>query len=289
MPSMNKPALVTDFVKIGQSGKAIDGRDIAPQWLRDAAETYKQDTYTALIWPEHIRIQNYGKVVELRSDEKDGVVSLYARLAPNASYMLNNRFGQQLFTSMEVAPNFAGTGKAYLVGLGVTDSPASLGTDEIKFSTRKNASDSVFLPGVEFSFPSPEEDGEAPSWFTRFMERFTTTKEDTETMDQKQFDALTAQVDTLAASVKEIAGKVESLAAKPASDEAGTEATPGAGSEAKTEPGTAADGEKFAAIEAGLSKLGTQLDEISKRFEAARPGTTAPASSGPSGEQDPLY
>lgn len=42
--------------------------------------------------------------------------------------------GQKLFTSMEVSPKFADTGKAYLVGLAATDDPASLGTEMLAFS-----------------------------------------------------------------------------------------------------------------------------------------------------------
>jgi hypothetical protein len=34
---------------------------------------------------------------------------------------------------------FAGTGKAYQVGLGMTDTPASLGTQAIKFSNNRHS------------------------------------------------------------------------------------------------------------------------------------------------------
>jgi hypothetical protein len=45
-----------------------------------------------------------------------------------------NKAGQKLYTSIEISPNFAGTNKAYLVGLAVTDSPASLGTEMLAFA-----------------------------------------------------------------------------------------------------------------------------------------------------------
>ena len=45
--------LVTEFVKIGQSGPTADGRNIEAAWLQDAAETYDPAKYTALIWPDH--------------------------------------------------------------------------------------------------------------------------------------------------------------------------------------------------------------------------------------------
>lgn len=45
-----------------------------------------------------------------------------------------NKDRQKVYSSIEVNPSFAGTGKAYLEGLAVTDSPASLGTEMLKFS-----------------------------------------------------------------------------------------------------------------------------------------------------------
>jgi hypothetical protein len=50
----------------------------------------------------------------------------------NAQLVAINKKGQKLFTSCEIAPNFAGTNRAYLVGLAVTDSPASLGTEMLR-------------------------------------------------------------------------------------------------------------------------------------------------------------
>lgn len=274
--------LATDFVRIGRSGKAIDGRTIDPQWLLDAAETYDPAVYTALLWPEHLRFSNYGKVLELKVEEKDGVVTLLARLQPNANYVLNNQYGQQLFFSMELLHNFAETGKTYLVGLGVTDSPASLGTDELKFSARKQKPESIFVPGEEFSLPGQEE---APSWFTRFVERFISSnpKETEDPMDKAQFDAMSGKLDALAANVADLKGKVETLSANPR-EEAGKPATEAENPKAAEQDHAA----RFAAIDAGLTKLGETLGEIVKRFEAANPGTQAPATEAPAADA-PLY
>lgn len=41
---------------------------------------------------------------------------------------------QKVYTSIEVDENFAKTGSAYLIGLAVTDSPASLGTEMLQFA-----------------------------------------------------------------------------------------------------------------------------------------------------------
>jgi uncharacterized coiled-coil protein SlyX len=52
--------------------------------------------------------------------------------------MQANAEGQLLFCSAEFTPdgNFRGTGKSYLEGLGVTDSPASVYTERMRFSKR---------------------------------------------------------------------------------------------------------------------------------------------------------
>lgn len=273
--------LTTDFVRIGRSGKAIDGRDIDPQWLRDMAGGYDPSVYTSLIWPDHLRMTNFGKVLELKTEEADGVVTLLARLEPNANYMLDNRYGQHLFFSMEVAQNFAGTGKAYLVGLGVTDSPASLGTDELRFSARHTQQGSVFLPGEAFALPQEEE---VPGWFARFLEKFTTkpnpNEEHEEPMNKEQFEALNGKLDTMAVDVAALKEKVEAHSSTPAAP-----AAPAAQAAPATPTAPAAEGEgdanRFAAIEAGVTKLGEQLAEITKRFETANPGTAVPATQAP--------
>jgi hypothetical protein len=47
-----------------------------------------------------------------------------------------NKRRQKLYTSIEVRPSFADTGEAYLVGLAVTDNPASLGTEMLEFAAK---------------------------------------------------------------------------------------------------------------------------------------------------------
>ena len=48
-----------------------------------------------------------------------------------------NKAGQKIYTSIEMHPKFADTDEAYLTGLGVTDSPASLGTEVLAFAEQK--------------------------------------------------------------------------------------------------------------------------------------------------------
>ncbi|UEM40068.1 GPO family capsid scaffolding protein [Pectobacterium aquaticum] len=131
----------TDWLCIATSGQAVDGRIIEAQWLIDAAETYTRKTYTAMIWPHHPQYDigereftcNLGEVDALKVEIDGDVTKLYAQLVPNQFLIDANRMGQKLFTSAEFISDFAGNGREYLFGLAVTDIPASLGTEKLKF------------------------------------------------------------------------------------------------------------------------------------------------------------
>jgi hypothetical protein len=60
-------------------------------------------------------------------------VALFGKIAPLDNLVEMVGKGQKVYTSMEIQPNFANTGKCYLVGLAVTDDPASLGTEYLEF------------------------------------------------------------------------------------------------------------------------------------------------------------
>ncbi|MFP4793430.1 GPO family capsid scaffolding protein [Pasteurella multocida] len=145
----NKTELITDFVCVATSGNTIDGRHIDAQDLKDMAETYDPAKYTAVLWFEHWRWRNFGRVVEVKAEDgEDGKTRLYARIAPSLEMIEMNKKGQGLFTSIEITPNFANTGRAYLSGLAFTDQPASLGTTQLNFSKRIN-DDSVKVGNCE--------------------------------------------------------------------------------------------------------------------------------------------
>lgn len=132
--------------RIGVEGATTDGREIQRDWLVQMAASYNPAVYTAQINLEHIKsylpdstFNRYGTVTALVAEEiKDGALAgkmaLYADVAPTDAMVALVKKGQKLFTSMEVSPKFADTGKAYLVGLAATDDPASLGTEMLTFS-----------------------------------------------------------------------------------------------------------------------------------------------------------
>ena len=81
----------------------------------------------------------YGDVVELKAEKIDddsalnGKLALFGKIAPLDTLVDMVAKGQKVYTSMEIQPNFANSGKCYLVGLAVTDDPASLGTEYLEF------------------------------------------------------------------------------------------------------------------------------------------------------------
>jgi hypothetical protein len=138
----------TGWVRAAVSGKTADGRDLPDQQLVEMASNYNAEIYTAYLWLEHERgfhpdslFNSLGRVLAVKSEViKSGALAgktaLYVQLEPSTALIDMVRAGKKLHLSLEVAPNFADMGQAYLVGLGVTDSPAALGTEAMKFSAQ---------------------------------------------------------------------------------------------------------------------------------------------------------
>ncbi|PXY63950.1 GPO family capsid scaffolding protein [Enterobacter hormaechei subsp. steigerwaltii] len=137
---------VSKFFRIGVEGDTCDGRILSGNDIREMAETYDPRVYGCRINLEHIRgllpdsvFRRYGDVAELKAEQIDddsalnGKWALFSKISPTDDLIALNKAGQKVYTSMEIQPNFANTGKCYLVGLAVTDDPASLGTEYLEF------------------------------------------------------------------------------------------------------------------------------------------------------------
>jgi len=130
---------------IAVAGDTTDGREIQADWIIQMAQNYNPNTYGARINVEHLRsiypgsvFGAYGDVLALKTEkvtidgeEKD---ALFAQIEPTQSLIELNKQKQKVYTSIEVDQNFANKGTAYLIGLAVTDSPASLGTEMLQFA-----------------------------------------------------------------------------------------------------------------------------------------------------------
>lgn len=142
------------FFRVAVEGATVDGRTIDRKWLEEMAATYNRETYAARVNLEHIRgamplsnntpFGSYGDVLAVKADSIDIVLggkaekklALFAEIEALDPLIELTRKGQKLYTSIEVNPSFADTGKAYLMGLAVTDTPASLGTEMLEFSAK---------------------------------------------------------------------------------------------------------------------------------------------------------
>lgn len=185
--------LTTDWTCIGRSGPTIDGRLIKPEMIDQAADSYDVNLYTAVIKQDHYQGgYSLGMVRELKSAaNSEGGRDLFAKLAPNDYFLSLNKDGQALFTSMELLPNFRGTGKFYLTGLAATDNPASAATTELRFAS---ISDTATLLSAFTQHPSltTPDDEHPPRWFTKFFTK-STHSESEDDMDAKTIEAFNAK------------------------------------------------------------------------------------------------
>ena len=162
---------VSKYFRIGVEGDTCDGRVIDANDINQMAESFDPRVYGCRINLEHLKsyspdstFRRYGDVIGLKAETIDddsalnGKRALFAQISPTDELVLMNKDRQKIYTSMEIRPNFANTGKAYLVGLAVTDDPASLGTEMLEFSAkakhnplaaRKSHPDNFFSAAVE--------------------------------------------------------------------------------------------------------------------------------------------
>lgn len=143
---------ISKFFRVATEGATTDGRVIDRDTILNIAKTFNPHTYGARLWLEHIRgvvpesvFKAYGDVTAVKAEEVDTdmgkKMALFAKISPTPDLVAMAKARQKIYTSLEINPKFADTGLPYLVGLGITDSPASLGTDILSFAaTKGNAS-----------------------------------------------------------------------------------------------------------------------------------------------------
>ncbi|MGL5661380.1 MAG: GPO family capsid scaffolding protein [Aeromonas sp.] len=185
------------FKRVAVAGQTTDGRTIAPEWLTQAAKNYSPNKYGARVNLEHYLsafpdsdFRAYGDVLSLRTEEIDidGVkkVALFAEIDPTDDLVKLTNSRNKVYTSIELDLDFAGTGEAYLVGLAVTNTPASLGTEYLKFcagagdssplAARKQKATNIFTCAIESDVELTEEADKGPSLLERVTSLFSTHK-----------------------------------------------------------------------------------------------------------------
>lgn len=211
------------WFRVAVEGATTDGRNIERSWIEQMAAQYSPNTYGARINCEHIKwawpggeFGAYGDVLACKSEQVEvngeKKLALFAQLEPNEALLALNKQGQKVYTSIEVNPSFADTGKAYLVGLAITDTPASLGTEALQFSAkngtlagRKQDKDNLFTAAeeavIEFEEVT-EPENKALGLFNRVMDVLGKNK-DKSVKDDAQFSELAEAVEALATHAKD--------------------------------------------------------------------------------------
>lgn len=182
------------FKRVAVAGQTTDGRTIAPEWLTQAAKNYNREKYGARVNLEHYLspfpdsdFRAYGDVLSVYAEEVeiDGEkkMALFADIDPTEDLIKLNKARQKVYTSIELDLDFAGTGEAYLVGLAVTNTPASLGTEYLQFcagagdksplAARKQKSTNLFTCAIETEVEFTEEGDKGPSLLEKVKGMFT--------------------------------------------------------------------------------------------------------------------
>lgn len=274
---------------LATSGATVDGRNIDAAMLEQMASSYDPKTYAARLNIEHIRgisgaspFRAYGDVLSLETEEvevnfngqaekRTGLFGIFD--VTDEAKDLNGQ-GQKLYPSIEIEPNFAGKGFAYLMGCALTDSPASIATDRLQFNRGLPGALTVAAdkPAQAFAIEFAEDDGKSTESGDSFLGK--------------------------------LGGMLDSFAAKfaPKGDAAGNVTTPKPGEDdgepaaldfAQLKPLFTDMGNAFAAEVTGLkTALADQADQfalqvkgIEARFEAAPAATytARPAAAGANG------
>ena len=175
------------FFRVATEGATTDGREIQRSWIEQMAKNFNREKYGARVWLEHMRgmlpessFAALGDVLALEARKvEDGKLALFAQIEALPALVAMNKAKQKIYTSIEVDPNFAKSGEAYMTGLAVTDSPASLGTEVLKFAAgnpdaspfkgKKHSEGALFTAAVETELGL---EGDAESIAAQLINRF---------------------------------------------------------------------------------------------------------------------
>lgn len=267
----------TKFFRVAVEGPTVDGRTIERAHIQQMAASYNPATYTARINCEHLRgyspnppFNAYGSIAATKTEEVDVEIGgkTEKKLALFASFEVNDqakeltKSDQKIFPSIEIAPNFANSGKAYLAGLALTDSPASLATEVLKFSTRDDKrKDNLIAVDEAFSVEF-EEDAGASSEVTgafaamkQFFTGLTAQKQEPELKEPANPSAdktggadLTAFATAMGAGLDKLASAIEAT--------------------------NTANATRFAALEQKIGAVQADIEKTPNRNYTSRPAAT---------------
>ncbi|RCV89735.1 GPO family capsid scaffolding protein [Billgrantia montanilacus] len=266
------------WFRVATQGATTDGREISREWIQQMAANYDPKKYGARVWMEHMRGMYHdgpfaalGDVTAAKAEEvEDGKLALFVQIDPTDRLKEINGQRQKVYSSIEVNPKFADTGEAYLEGLAVTDSPASLGTEMLQFSAqqgdkspladRKRSPGNLFTAAVEteLDFSTEQEDEPAdkgPTLADRVKALF--KKHDAKTADG--FDAFRTELEqTLELFVQRHSALADDLEARPTA-------------------------EAFAELQQAHEATKTKLDELCTKLDTTPDTPNRSSATGPAG------
>ncbi|TXE26920.1 GPO family capsid scaffolding protein [Serratia ureilytica] len=211
---------VSKKFRVVTEGTTVDGRIVQRNHIQEMAETYNPSVYGARVNLEHLvsAVPNsifrcYGDVQSVTAEEITdgplaGKLALCATVKAEDSLVNLLSSSQKVYPSVEFYSKFADTGKAYLVGLGFTDTPASLGTEIMRFN--RLPQEHMFATGdevhVEFEDDRPANDP-APGIFSRVKAMFGARDKQT---DERFIDVQNA-IELMAEHHQQLAERVNTL------------------------------------------------------------------------------
>lgn len=224
----------SNWFRVAVEGATTDKRNIKREWLEQAARNFNRSTYGARVWLEHMRsflpdgpFRAFGDVTAVKVEEVDVAgqkkLALFAQLDPTPELIAMNKARQKIYTSIEIDESFADSGEAYLVGLAVTDSPASLATDVLafaaqkpdanQFTSRHYSTTSMFTEAVEADLKF-EEVEEKPGLGLQLLSKVTALLKGKQTQDDQNFAQIGQAVEAVAEHVKDLPDQFTKLEKK---------------------------------------------------------------------------
>ncbi|WP_421865087.1 GPO family capsid scaffolding protein [Motiliproteus sp.] len=226
--------LKSKFFRIAVAGATTDGRNIEPEWLEQMAANFNLDKFAPRVFCEHIRgyqpegpFGAYGDIVGLKAEEAeiDGEnrMALFAEISPTPELVVLNKKRQKMYTSMEIGFD-DDKDQVFLAGLGITDSPASFGTEMLQFSAnakvnpfseRKQNPNNLFSESVEVELeftevPDPADD--SPGLLDRVKAIFSKQKRAND-KDHSQFSSAIEEIATeVVTQTQQINERIDAIA-----------------------------------------------------------------------------
>ncbi|MDG9854105.1 GPO family capsid scaffolding protein [Pseudomonas nitroreducens] len=226
----------SSWFRVAVEGATSDKRTIKRSWLEQAAKNFDPKTYGARIWLEHFRsllpdspFRAYGDVTAVKAEEVEvngqKKLALFAQVEPTPDLIAMNKAKQKIYTSIEIDESFADTNEAYIVGLAVTDSPASLGTDVLAFSAQKPEASpfkdrhysetSMFSESIEVEGLTFEEIEDAkPGVGAKLLSSVKALLSGKQAQTDEQFSQVAEAVEAVAEHVKDLPEQFASLEGK---------------------------------------------------------------------------